>query len=167
LRETYINDELDFSNFTLGYRYRSREVMDKYDGYIIQKHQYVSIGNAGGTAAGSSADGSDILESFFENNDNDVGGVYFNREFAKVLEAYNEKFIFYDDPYGQNSSLTKQITYDDIRAVIKYCNRYNSYNFFTNNCVSIAVGSWNRVFPNDTFTDLVAPGILKIEIMTK
>lgn len=91
---------------------------------------------------------------------------------------YNEEIYdtyAYDPNYEvPNAVLTKEVTQEQLEAIMEYDNNHNYYNLISNNCSSIATAAWNLAF-NDTlspegegFYALVdTPMVLKAHILER
>jgi hypothetical protein len=165
LYKSYINDSIDFTGFAYGYDFNSTTLRTPSTDYRLLPNSYVAIGNAGGTAAGFEADGGEIFENISQLNDNDIGGMYYNRELALVLVKYNEflstKNATWDDPYGENESFSKGLPINSLYDIVKISREHDWYNLIYHNCVFTATICWNYVFPHDIFPNLCTPTHLK------
>ncbi len=165
LYKSYIIDSLDFSGFSGGFKllYSGDNVLfytDTPKTRNIKCGEYITIGNSSVTMNSLvvSAEGpSDI-------GDSDVGGVYYNREFAAELDRYKENG---KEVYTNNSSYTKEVTKGQIDEVLEYHNKNNYYHLIWNNCTIMAAKSWNKVFSGDMLPEVTLPSELKKGIQVK
>jgi hypothetical protein len=96
-----------------------------------------------------------ILEGAYQKNDGDYAGSYYNREFASVLDKYNEfedgKVDDLDRVYDLNYALTRQLPINGIQNIIHTFKTYNWYNLYYHNCIDLAIIAWNDVYIDSPF----------------
>lgn len=183
--KSYINDEVNAGQLTGIYKFDKNKCefintsQYKYYPYILSPHKYLSIGNAGTNAtygpsgdslgssgsidsSGSLGSGGDGSENESDLNDGDLGGMYFNREFAYDVLRNNST-----SAYINNYSYTKQITVNNLSDVVSCSQKNNYYNLTKHNCVHVAIEIWNLVFPEEPFKEHMTPWKLRDEIESR
>lgn len=172
---SFVYDTFDFRQFTGGYRFENLgELINPSQSlsclYDVKPNDYFSLGNAGSDVEGGLIGalpslGGGILENAGNTNDGDLGGIYFNREFAYDYQKYdssNPKSV-----YSDNYSYTKAISSEGVNNIIDFCRKSNYYNLPLHNCAQFAVEAWNMSFPNDKFDKNMFPVKLKNQIMSR
>ena len=167
---SFVYDTFDFRHFTGGYRFiddgmsnfiNTSQVLSCL--YDVKPYDYFSLGNAGTNAEGGRFAG--IFENVGNLNDGDLGGIYFNREFAYDYLHYDSSNP--KSKYSDNYSYTNYITNEGINKVIECCRINNYYNLPFHNCAEVAVEAWNLALPDNAFIKEMLPAKLKKQIQWK
>lgn len=178
LYESFINDELDFSNFAAGFKYFDLDgyslETDNWQSmttgtYKISPNRYVCIGNfsfdgiAGGDASGGSGSGSGSDNS--SSGESTTSGIHFNLE-LNLLYDDNDGNGKRDRSYSKNAALDQLITRNQLENIIDIWNDDQFYNILHNNCAEIATKTWNKVsdYELDGFDVMYSPRQLKKSI---
>ena len=162
--KSYVNDELDFSNFHSGYGNNSEGYFVHYtktDKYNIKRNKYVTIGlysdDDGGTVCGNSIP--DLFNTTFGNSSKTNGGISYNWE---LYNYYREK----SDNQKPNAALTKSITQKQLNQLIKFAELNNYYSLLNHNCTIVALWTWDLLFGVDFYMTMF-PYDLKNQISSK
>ncbi len=153
--KSYVNDTLDISGFKDGivYNYTLRNFYDFYgnfniendkDNYEIKKGGHVSLGNFSSENTLKTLSVPSSTLGF-----GSTGGVHYNLEFA-----YESN---YENAYTEMAAYTRQITQDQLDAVMAYHNNNSYYNVYSHNCSSVASEAWKAAFGSDDGFDSMAP----------
>ena len=149
---SYIEDSVDFSSLTAGWSRTDRSADWSWKNiqwdsplqneYLLSVNESVAIGNGGfdkgwflvGDGSGSAGDASS------DSGVDEANGVCYNMETYKFLNPQ----IGYT--YGVNTSLTEDITSEQLERLLEYCSRPNvNYWSLTHNCAEVACNAWNLI----------------------
>ena len=162
--KSYVNDELDFSNFHSGYGNNSEGYFVHYNKtgkYNIKRNKYVTIGlysdDDGGTVCGNSIP--DLCNTTFGNSSKTNGGISYNWE---LYNYYRKK----SDNQKPNAALTKPITQKQLNQLIEFSELNNYYSLLNHNCTIVALATWNLLFGVE-FNITMFPYDLKRQISYK
>ena len=145
LYKSYIDDEIDVSNFKIGYRMIDGEWDDtKVDEYPIEAGKYVTFG-----------DFADSHAAAVRTLVGSCGGMRYNCE------------IYTIECWPDVAAYSREITRQQFDEVIEYCNNHCGYNLYYNNCSSVASKAWAEAFgTRDGFDATVLPPELPANILS-
>lgn len=139
--KSYVKDNIDVSGLANGYiyRYGTHEfIQSKINSYPINVNGNLAIGNAG---EGMSEALSTLVGS--------CGGILYNREYYGAWVNNN----FYIDV----AAYSRDVTQDQLNAVLDYCADNCYYNLYYHNCSTVASGAWKAAFGSDDGFEAIEP----------
>ena len=139
--KSYVKDNIDVSGLANGYiyRYGTHEfIQSKINSYPINVNGNLAIGNAG---EGMSEALSTLVGS--------CGGILYNREYYGAWVNNN----FYIDV----AAYSRDVTQDQLNAVLDYCAENCYYNLYSHNCSTVASEAWKKAFGSEDGFESMAP----------